>query len=86
MRKNNYFSHYSPTYGYPDAMLNAAGYKYTVCGENIAYGQITPEAVVEGWMNSPGHRANILNASYTRIGVGLDCEYRPYWSQLFAAN
>jgi uncharacterized YkwD family protein len=85
MRKNNYFDHVSPTYGSPGDMLIAEGYRYSICGENIAYGQRTAADVVDAWMNSPGHRANILNAKFTHIGVGLDCEYRPYWTQIFMA-
>lgn len=54
-------------------------------GENIAWGQKTPEQVMEGWMNSAGHRANILNEKYTSIGVGYyqNAAGRNYWSQLF---
>ena len=51
-------------------------------GENIAYGQRTPAAVMDAWMNSSGHRANILNSSYTHIGVGY-CERGNYWTQMF---
>ncbi len=71
MAKNNYFSHTSPTYGSPFDMLTQFGVKYSAAGENIAYGQKTPEEVMNGWMNSPGHRANILNANFTQIGVGV---------------
>lgn len=53
--------------------------------ENVAYGQPTPQAVVRDWMNSPGHRRNILNPNYTQIGVGMAYSGggRPYWSQVF---
>lgn len=55
-------------------------YNYYSIGENIAYGYIDPQDVVEGWMNSPGHRANILNPNYTHIVVGV----RGYnWVQIF---
>lgn len=58
---------------------------YRTVGENIAWGQRTPEAVMEAWMNSSGHRANILNSSYTKIGVGVyESGGRLYWVQLFA--
>ena len=67
----NYFSHTSPTYGSPFQMLTQFNIKYTAAGENIAYGQPTPEDVMTGWMNSAGHRANILNTNYTQIGVGV---------------
>ncbi|GGA89918.1 CAP domain-containing protein [Ornithinibacillus halotolerans] len=65
-----YFDHQSPTYGSPFDMMSQFGVSYTAAGENIAYGYSTPEAVVNGWMNSPGHRANILNEKFTHIGVG----------------
>ena len=71
MVKLNYFSHTSPTYGSPFEMLTQFNIKYTAAGENIAYGQPTPEEVMNGWMNSPGHRANILNTNFTQIGVGI---------------
>lgn len=82
MRKNNYFSHTSPTYGSPFDMLKQFGISYKSAGENIAQGYKTPEAVVEGWMNSSGHRANILNASFTHMGVGYDSNGN-YWTQMF---
>lgn len=60
-----------PTYGSPFEMLSTfVGIVYQLAGENIALGQTTPEQVVEAWMNSEGHRENILNQSYTHIGVG----------------
>lgn len=85
MRDKNYFSHQSPTYGSPFEMMKQFGISYRAAGENIAAGQKTPEAVVEAWMNSPGHRANILNANYTHIGVGYVTggSYGTYWTQLF---
>lgn len=82
MKDNKYFSHTSPVYGTPFQMMKSFGISYRSAGENIAKGYTTPQAVVNGWMNSPGHRANILNASYTHIGVG----YVPagsYWTQMF---
>lgn len=82
MHDNNYFSHTSPTYGSPFAMLTAFGISYSSAGENIAMGYATPEAVMEAWMNSSGHRANILNASYTQIGVGYVADGN-YWTQEF---
>ena len=71
MLNKGYFSHTSPTYGTPFQMIKAFGLSFRTAGENIARGYPTPQAVVNGWMNSSGHRANILNASYTQIGVGL---------------
>lgn len=85
MAKNNYFSHTSPTYGSPFDMLKQFGVKYSTAGENIAYGQKTPEEVMNGWMNSPGHRANILNANFTQIGVGVakKSNGQLVWTQTF---
>ena len=82
MQKNNYFSHTSPTYGTPFEMLKKYGISYKSAGENIAQGYQTPEQVVKGWMNSSGHRANILNASYTHIGIGYEANGN-YWTQMF---
>ena len=82
MKDNKYFSHTSPVYGSPFQMMKSFGIKYRSAGENIAKGYATPEAVVEGWMNSSGHRANILNSSFTHIGVGYVAEGR-YWTQMF---
>jgi uncharacterized YkwD family protein/spore coat assembly protein SafA len=82
MSDKNYFSHTSPTYGGPDKMIRDFGISYRSMGENIAMGYATPEQVVNAWMNSPGHRANILNASFTEIGVGYVADGN-YWSQMF---
>lgn len=82
MRDNNYFSHTSPVYGSPFDMIKNFGITYRSAGENIARGQINPQAVVKAWMNSSGHRKNILNASYTKIGVGYVADGR-YWTQMF---
>lgn len=82
MRVNKYFDHTSPTYGSPFDMLKKFGISYKSAGENIAQGYSTPEAVVNGWMNSSGHRANILNASFTHMGVGYDANGH-YWTQMF---
>ena len=82
MRDKNYFDHTSPTYGTPFQMMKSFGISYKTAGENIAYGYATPQAVINGWMNSSGHRANILNASYTKIGVGYVADGH-YWTQMF---
>ena len=82
MLDKGYFSHTSPTYGSPFQMMKAFGISYRTAGENIAMGYSTPQAVVDGWMNSSGHRANILNASYTQIGVGYVSRGN-YWTQMF---
>ena len=85
MAENNYFSHTSPTYGSPFQMLQQYGIRYRTAGENIAAGQKSPEEVMNSWMNSSGHRANILNSSYTEIGIGYYAggSYGSEWVQLF---
>lgn len=85
MITKNYFSHTSPTYGSPFKMMTSFGLKYSYAGENIAMGQRTPKEVVQAWMNSPGHRSNILNKNFTEIGVGVskDTNGTPYWAQMF---
>ena len=82
MANNKYFSHTSPTYGSPFNMIKNFGIKYRSAGENIAYGQRTPAQVVNSWWNSAGHRANMLNANYTDIGVGYVANGN-YWTQMF---
>ena len=82
MKDNNYFSHTSPVYGSPFNMMKSFGISYRSAAENIARGQKTPGAVVNAWMNSSGHRANILNPSYNKIGVGY-VEGGNYWTQMF---
>jgi len=85
MKDNNYFSHTSPVYGSPFDMIKNFGISYRSAGENIARGQRTPKAVVNGWMNSSGHRANILNSTYTKIGVGYVADGN-YWTQMFISQ
>ena len=82
MKDNGYFSHTSPVYGSPFQMMKSFGISYRSAGENIARGQATPQAVVNAWMNSSGHRANILNSSFTHIGVGYVSSGN-YWTQMF---
>lgn len=82
MLDNKYFSHTSPVYGSPFTMIKNFGLSYRSAAENIAKGQSTPKAVVNAWMNSSGHRANILNASYKKIGVGY-VKNGHYWTQMF---
>ncbi len=84
MHDNGYFDHQSPTYGSPFDLMKSQGIRYRTAGENIAMGYRTPEAVVAAWMASPGHRANILNASYTKIGVGYVASGN-YWTQHFTS-
>jgi uncharacterized YkwD family protein/spore coat assembly protein SafA len=85
MRDKNYFSHTSPTYGDPFTMMKNFGIAYTAAAENIAAGQKTPQEVVQSWMNSSGHRANILSTTYTQIGAGYaqGGSYGYYWVQQF---
>lgn len=85
MAKNNYFDHTSPTYGSPFDLMKRYGVSYRAAGENIAMGQTSPAQVMDGWMNSAGHRANILNSSYTKIGVGVaqNASGNYYWTQHF---
>ena len=82
MSDNNYFDHTSPTYGSPFDMMGKFGITYRAAAENIAKGQKTPESVVNAWMNSSGHRKNILSSSYTHIGVGHVAKGN-YWTQMF---
>lgn len=85
MKDRNYFSHQSPTYGSPFDMMRNFGISYKSAGENIAAGQRTPQEVMNAWMNSSGHRANILSSSYTQLGVGYVSggSYGTYWTQMF---
>lgn len=88
MRDSDYFDHVSPNYGKPWDMLKHYGIFYSRAAENIAAGQRTPADVVEAWMNSEGHRANILNENLTQLGVGFATggPYRTYWTQLFISQ
>jgi uncharacterized YkwD family protein/spore coat assembly protein SafA len=88
MRDNRYFSHTSPTYGSPFEMMRDFNISYRAAGENIAMGQTTPQQVVQGWMNSEGHRRNILSQKFTHIGVGYakGGSGRHYWTQMFISK
>ncbi|SEQ78553.1 CAP domain-containing protein [Piscibacillus halophilus] len=84
MADQDYFSHESPTYGSPFDMMQEFGLKYLTAGENIAMGQRSPEQVMDGWMNSDGHRANILHEDFTHIGIGFIKDNGTYyWTQMF---
>lgn len=85
MADKNYFSHTSPTYGSPFDMLKHFGVSYSYAGENIAAGQKSAAEVMNSWMNSSGHRQNILNKNYTQLGVGYfqGGQYGTEWVQLF---
>ncbi|MNE87901.1 Cysteine-rich secretory protein family protein [compost metagenome] len=80
MYDNNYFDHNSPTYGSPFDMMREFGITYRSAGENIAKGQSSPQQVMNDWMNSPGHKANILKNSFTQIGIAY---YNGAWVQEF---
>ncbi|MUK88284.1 SCP-like extracellular protein [Ornithinibacillus sp. L9] len=82
MQANDYFSHTSPTYGSPFDMMSQFGVSYRSAAENIAAGQQSPEEVVRAWMNSEGHRENILNGGFTHIGVGFE-DQGNNWTQMF---
>ncbi|WP_152656767.1 CAP domain-containing protein [Oceanobacillus sp. CFH 90083] len=82
MQANNYFDHNSPNYGSPFDMMQSFGIDYNTAGENIAQGQRSPEEVVNAWMNSQGHRENIMNSDFTHIGIG-HVEEGNYWTQMF---
>ena len=80
MKVNRYFSHNSPTYGTPFNMMKQLGITYRSAGENIAMGYTTAQAVVNAWMASATHRANILSTNYTSMGIGY---VDGYWTQWF---
>ncbi|WP_413173334.1 CAP domain-containing protein [Anabaena azotica] len=94
MATGDFFSHNDPNGSTPFTRMKAEGYNYTWAGENIAAGYATPELVVQGWMNSAGHRANILNANFTHMGLGYTylandtgtTNYNHYWVQKFGAG
>lgn len=81
------FSHTRPDGSSCFTILEEFGISYRAAGENIAMGQRTPEEVMDGWMNSSGHRANILNGTFTSIGVGyyVDGAGAAHWVQIFQA-
>jgi uncharacterized YkwD family protein len=83
MAISDYFSHTSPNYGSPFDMMKKFGVSYMAAGENIAMGYRTPEEVMDGWMNSPGHKANILSSKYGKIGIGVYFGDSVYWTQMF---
>ena len=87
MAVNHYFDHNSQDGRTPFDRMRSAGYHGNLMGENIAAGQPTPAAVMDAWMHSPGHRANILNCGYKVIGVGVyrlaGSPFGVYWTQDF---
>ena len=85
MCDRGYFSHTSPEGSEPWDRAEAAGAQFSYAGENIAWGYESPQSVHTGWMNSPGHRRNLLNSGYARIGVGhVACSGKNYWTQVFS--
>jgi uncharacterized protein YkwD len=89
MACNNFFSHTSPTTGSPFDRIAAQGYSFSSAAENIAAGYGSASATVDAWMNSSGHRANILNSNYTQIGLGYaywgSSTYGSYITAVFAS-
>ena len=87
MANRNYFDHNTPEGVTPWTRITNAGYHFSSAAENIAEGQATPDAVMTAWMNSSGHRANILNCNLHNIGVGLayNAKHTPYWTQDFGS-
>lgn len=87
MAVRGFFAHTNPDGEDPFDRLAAAGIGYSTAGENIAAGYSTPSAVMAGWMASTGHRNNILNGSFTELGVGVKQggSYGIYWTQVFRA-
>ncbi|MBC1423174.1 CAP domain-containing protein [Listeria seeligeri] len=80
MKENDYFDHNSPTNGDLSNRLKAGNVKYTKAGENIAFNYVDSAAAVEGWLNSKGHRDNLLDGTYTYMGAGT---YQKYYTQNF---
>lgn len=83
MADSNYFDHQSPNYGSPFEMMQTFGVDYRAAGENIAMGQRSPEEVMNGWMNSEGHRKNIKHDQFTHLGVGY---VREKWTNVLDTN
>ena len=85
MATRGYFAHNSPTYGSPFDMMEDFGLRFTAAAENIAYGQRTPSEVMNAWMNSAGHRSNILSGNVSEIGVGVAkrSDGVLFWTQMF---
>jgi uncharacterized protein YkwD len=81
MQDRDYFSHTTPDGVTFDQRITQAGYRWRTIGENIAAGYRTPQAVVQGWMQSTGHCQNVMNGTFTQLGVGFYDDYR--WTQDF---
>jgi uncharacterized protein YkwD len=87
MAQKNYFDHQAPDGSDMAKRVGAQGYTFSALGENIAAGQRTPAEVVQGWLESPGHCANIMNGAFQEIGVGRaeGGSYKVYWTQNFGS-
>ena len=87
MASRDYFSHTTPEGKAFDTRIRDAGYNLSSAAENIAFGQPSAESVMDAWMASPDHRANILNCALHQIGVGLayNASSQPYWAQTLAS-
>ena len=83
MRANSFFSHTGSDGSNVGDRATAAGYSWTTIGENIGEGSHSPEDMMDLWMNSPGHRANILNPDFTDLGVGINDSGTTLWVQVF---
>ncbi|MFE3863612.1 sigma-70 family RNA polymerase sigma factor [Streptomyces goshikiensis] len=87
MAARNFFDHTNPDGADPGKRVTAAGYRWSTYGENIARGQQNADSVMDSWMKSPGHRANILNCAFKEIGVGIhQGAGGPWWTQNFGAK
>jgi uncharacterized protein YkwD len=86
MSDRSFFDHTNPDGEDPFVRMDRAGYSYFTAGENIAAGQSSPQEVMAGWMDSPGHCSNIMNPDFTEIGVGTfegPGQFRFLWTQTF---
>lgn len=89
MWDKKFFSHVCPLGSQPSGRVKSQGYDYRAVGENIAFGQPTAEVVVQAWMKSPGHRANILQPLFREIGIGYLPRHKnrgPMWTQVFGSR
>lgn len=80
MVERDFFDHTNPDGDSPGDRIDDLGYEWSTWGENIAAGQSTPAAVMQTWMNSPGHCSNIMNPAFDEIGLGY---YEGHWTQVF---
>ena len=85
MARHNFMSHTGSDGSSPFDRMKRYGYNFRWAGENVASGYSSPQDVMRGWMNSSGHRANILNRNFRDIGIGYARGNRPYWTQKFGA-